>query len=68
MQIGIPLEITKVTCEVARKINHEIVKGMHPEDKYLEAAVITHTLLCASCRDRFLQESLDSEETQNKVS
>ena len=45
--IGIPLEKTRVTCEVAQKINHEIVwERKHPEDYFLEAAVITHTLMC----------------------
>ena len=64
---GIPLEKTKVTCEVAQKINHEIVKGLHPEDEYLEAAVIAHTLICANCRYRFIKESLESKETQKPL-
>ena len=64
---GIPLEKTKVTCEVAQKINQEIVKGVHPEDEYLEAAVIAHTLICANCGYRFIKASLEYEETQKPL-
>mgnify|MGYP001480304111 CR=1 FL=1 len=59
---GIPLKNTRVTCEVARKVNSDIVMtGIHPEDKSLEAAVITHTLLCVSCNKYFL--ALDPEKS-----
>jgi len=47
---------------VARKVNSDIVMtGIHPEDKSLEAAVITHTLLCVSCNKYFL--ALDPEKS-----
>lgn len=60
---GIPLKNTQVTCEVARKVNFDIVmNGIHPEDNSLEAAVITHTLLCVSCNKYFL--ALDREKSK----
>jgi len=66
MLAGIPLKDTKVTCEVAQKINHDIVNGIHPEDSRLEAAVITHTLLCDTCKNIFLKESQESEDAKLK--
>jgi len=60
--VGIPLESTRVTCEIAQKINHEIVwERKHPEDEYLEAAVIAHTLSCETCRNIFLEECAAAE-------
>jgi len=66
MLTGIPLKDTKVTCETAQKINHDILKGIHPEDNRLEAAVITHTLLCRACNSIFLKESQESEDAKLK--
>lgn len=71
--IGIPLEKTRATCEVAQKINHEIVwERKHPEDYFLEAAVITHTLMCHTCNKIFLRESeqevRDRAQTMGKTS
>jgi len=60
--VGIPFESIRVTCEVAQKINHEIAwERKHPEDEYLEAAVIAHTLLCETCRNIFLEECAAAE-------
>ena len=62
---GIPLKNTQVTREVARKVNFDIVmNGIHPEDNSLEAAVITHTLLCVSCNKYFL--ALDREKPKSE--
>ena len=63
---GIPLKDTKVTCEVAQKVNHDIVNGKHPEDGNLEAAVITHTLLCNVCNEIFSRESQESKDAKLK--
>lgn len=62
---GIPLEKTKVTCEVAQKVNQDIVNGIHPEDQNLEAAVILHTLLCETCNKIFLALSGDDSTPKN---
>lgn len=63
---GIPLKDTKVTCEVAQNVNHDIINGKHPEDNRLEAAVITHTLLCKICNEIFMKESQESEDVKLK--
>ena len=49
-------------CEIAQKVNHDIVRGIHPENENLEAAVIAHTLSCEVCREVFLQESKDAKQ------
>lgn len=65
LQLGMEVRKTAVSCEVAQKINHEIVwDRKHPEDQFLEAAVITHTLLCKTCNAIFLRESAEEEALQ----
>lgn len=62
---GISLKNTQVTCEVARKVNFDIVmNGIHPEDNSLVVAVITDTLLCVSCKKYFLV--LDREKPKSE--
>lgn len=49
-----PVGSSQVNCEIAQRVNNEILSWHAPEDKELVSQVIAHTTLCDVCRGKFL--------------